>query len=531
MKKTRLALLGFAVLLASCGGGGDSSGNPPPPPGNGFTYVPGQFAAASTFAAQCKTPRTGTNPETNRPYPDRAGSTTAENYWLRSWTNDLYLWYSEVPDRDPALTNDTETYFDMLKTSATTSTGAPKDKFHFTYNSADWYALSTSGASVGYGIDWEVVAPAPPRSVLVRFVEPGSPAATAGIVRGMKLLLADGVDVVSDGTTAGVDKILEAMFPSATGGVHTMRFSVTSGALTNVTLTSGTVTADPVPMATTVTAISGAKVGYLLFNTHIATAEARLISAINTLKAAAINDLVIDLRYNGGGYLDIAAELAFMVAGPTQTAGKTFELVQFNSKHPVTDPVTNTPIAPVRFYTTSQGFPGTPSGTALPTLNLSRVYVLTTAETCSASESLINGLKGAGVAVYQIGVTTCGKPYGFYPQDNCGTTYFSIQFRGVNHVGFGDYAEGFAANRAPGIGDPQANLPGCAAKDDLGHALGDPAEELLRVAVTYRENGTCTPILPLGAGNGVQAMAVASGEGGAALLPPPQPWRENRILR
>ena len=74
---------------------------PTPAPPGGTTYKPGEFLAASTFAAQCKTPRTGTDPDTGKPYPDKAGSTTLENYWLRSWTNDLYLWYSEVPDRIP----------------------------------------------------------------------------------------------------------------------------------------------------------------------------------------------------------------------------------------------------------------------------------------------------------------------------------------------------------------------------------------------------------------------------------------------
>ena len=124
-------------------------------------------------------------------------------------------------------------------------------------------------------------------------------------------------------------------------------------------------TSDPVPITSTVTYTAG-KVGYLLFNEPHRHRRSRLITAINTLKAAAINDLVIDLRYNGGGYLDIASELAYMVAGPTQTAGKTFELVQFNSKHPVTDPVTGHADRAGRFLTTTQGFPGTPSGRRCP---------------------------------------------------------------------------------------------------------------------------------------------------------------------
>jgi len=78
--------------------------------------------------------------------------------------------------------------------------------------------------------------------------------------------------------------------------------------------------------------------------------------------------------------------------------------------------------------------PATVPGSALPTLNLSRVFVLTTSSTCSASEAIINGLRGADIEVIQIGSGTCGKPYGFYPTDNCATTYFTIQFSGINNA-------------------------------------------------------------------------------------------------
>ena len=53
-------------------------------------------------------------------------------------------------------------------------------------------------------------------------------------------------------------------------------------------------------------------------------------------------------------------------------------------------------------------------------------------------------LRGIDIEVIQIGSTTCGKPYGFYGLDNCGTTYFTVQFRGVNAKGYGDYSDGFS---------------------------------------------------------------------------------------
>src|SRR5258706_14448633 len=139
-----------------------------------------------------------------------------------------------------------------------------------------------------------------------------------------------------------------------------------------------------------------------------------------------------------------------MIAATTFTAGETFELTVFNDKHPTTDPVTGQPITPMGFHSTSLGFGATPpAGTALPNLDLSSVYVLTGPDTCSASESVINSLRGVGVNVIQIGSTTCRKPDGFYPNDTCGTTYFSIQFKGVNQMVFGDYPDGFSPMNTP----------------------------------------------------------------------------------
>jgi carboxyl-terminal processing protease len=99
---------------------------------------------------------------------------------------------------------------------------------------------------------------------------------------------------------------------------------------------------------------------------------------------------------------------------------------------------------------------------------------------------VINGLLGAGVTVNLIGHNTCGKPYGFYPQDNCGTSYFAIEFEGVNAQNFGDYADGFV----PG-GGGQAGPPGCQVADDFTHDLGDPAEARLQAALQFKASGSC----------------------------------------
>ncbi len=478
-KRVRTAALkGCVVLalvnLAACGSGGGSASTP---------WVQGVFAPSSNFAAQCAAPRNGIDPVSGGPFPDTQGSTLSENNFLRSWTNELYLWYGEVPDADPAGYS-TPAYFDLLKTSAITPSGRPKDRFHFTYPTEVWEKLSQSGVQAGYGVEWALIAAAPPRTVMVAFTEPGSPAAAANIARGTQLLTVDGIDVASGNAAA----LNAGMFPASAGESHSFEVLDPGAAVPrSVILQSADIASTPVPNVNTVATADGS-VGYMLFNDHVATAESELIAAINQLKSAGISDLVLDIRYNGGGFIDIANELAYMIAGPARTAGRSFERMQFNDKHPSTNPVTLQALTPTPFHDRSQGF-SVSSGQALPSLNLPRVYVLTGSGTCSASESIINGLRGIGMQVIQIGSTTCGKPYGFYPQDNCGTTYFTIEFKGVNDANFGDYADGFAPqNTAGAAGVP---IPGCSVADDFTHALGDPLEGRFAAALTYRTSAIC----------------------------------------
>jgi carboxyl-terminal processing protease len=521
-----LLVTSLATLLGvSACGGSSSPGNA----GTGGTYTAGVFLPESTFAAKCASPRSGTDPITHVAYPDIAGSSADENNWLRSWTNDLYLWYSEVPDLNPA-SYTTVNYFPLLKTSAITASGAAKDKFHFTYSTQVWESLSQSNTDVGYGVQLDVISASPPRKIVVAFTEPGSAAsqAPASLARGATVLMIDGTDINTT-DSAGVDKLNAGLTPATAGETHTFQVQdLGSAASRSVTLVSANVTTSSVPTVQTISTATGT-VGYLLFNNQLAQAEAQLVSAINTLKSAAVTDLVLDMRYNGGGFLDIASELAYMIAGPQPTAGQTFELIEFNSKHPSTDPVTGAAIAPTEFHTMTLGLsPSVTRGQPLPSLNLPRVYVLTTSGTCSASEAVMNSLQGVGVQVIQVGTTTCGKPYGFYPADNCGTTYFSIQFRGVNARSFGDYSDGFSPSAAMTASTgSNATFPGCTVSDDFTHALGDQNESLLFSALSYRATQSCgTPPAGLAPNAAVKWLARA---GQSYLVR--SPMREIRILR
>ncbi|MCZ6503305.1 MAG: S41 family peptidase [Gammaproteobacteria bacterium] len=530
----------LVAMLAGCssGGGGGNSASPPiaaavpatdtgsSGSSSGNTFMSGVFQPFSNFDALCATPRTGTDPSTGASFSDSQGTFVDENNWLRSWSNELYLWYDEIVDIDPQ-DETTPDYFDLMKTFATTPSGAPVDKFHFTIPTDDFQALSQSGISAGYGAVFAILASSPPRSVVVAYTEPDSPAASdpANLLRGASILNVDGADLVNGNSSADIDTLNAGLFPADVGETH--QFTVLDlGSVEprEVTLTSALITSDPVQNVGTITTNTG-EVAYMSFNDHIATAEQELIDAIVQLNSSGITDLVLDLRYNGGGFLDIANELAFMIAGPAAASGRTFEELQFNDKHPVFDPVTGATLSPIVFHTTSVGFSAT-ANEPLPSLDLSRVFILTGPGTCSASESIINGLRGIDVEVIQVGSTTCGKPYGFYAFDNCGTTYFSIQFRGVNAKDFGDYTDGFSPDNVVQVEGTQ--VPGCSVADDFTHQLGDREEARLAAALAYRVDGSCPAASGFTASRAAVSLAPLSAVDG--VVPKPI-WLQNRILR
>lgn len=489
------------ALLAGCGG-----------PSSGQTTVSGPPQVTIEFPPQVTNPTdpTTTTPVSsqtsaqlcspNNPYRQDAeaaispGSLDSEKRWLRAYLDEKYLWYKEVPNIDPAATRysneqdvytSLDNYFQDLKTPLLTASGKRKDQFSFTYPTKAWNDLSQSGVVFGYGFELYQASRTPPRGLRVTYVETGSVADKSGIQRGDVLVTADGVSADA-GDRAGVDVLNASLFPSDPG-THSFVFSRNGVSLPAITLLAGNVVKNPV-LVSKVLSVGADKVGYIVFNDHIATSELALIQAINQLKTANVSDLVLDIRYNGGGFLFIADELAYMIAGQARTQDKVFDRLQFNDKRQ-----SETASSADYFYNTSCVLDSKFNCTQeqpLPTLNLPRVFVLTTGGTCSASEAIINGLRGVDVDVRIIGGNTCGKPYGFTAKDNCGISYFPIEFQGTNNKGFGDYADGFS--------------PTCKAADDLSKALGNTTESLLATALYNRSNNACP------------AVAAASVQGGAA---------------
>lgn len=456
MKKLILSGL-VALFLAGCGGGGGSGSDPS---GGGSAYPD-----PSTLANVC-------TPE-------------GEKSWVRAHLDDVYLWYREIVEVNPGNYATASDYFNALLVKS-------RDRFSFSESQAVIDAYFQSGETVGYGA---VFVRDTSQRLRVTYSEPNSPAKLAGIDRGAQIVNIDGVAEGSLGRAAFHD----ALYPAHSGDTHSFDVLDLGASTTRrVTLTAQAVVSSPVLKNQVLALPSGQKVGYLVFNDHIASAEAPLSAAITQFAAAGINDLVLDVRYNSGGYLYIASEVGYMIGGsPTQ--GKVFEQLHFNDKHPEK---TNDPANSMPFFDTDT------NNKPLPSLGLSRVFVLTGPGTCSASESIINGLSPF-VQVITIGGATCGKPYGFIQKNNCATAYFAIEFEGVNATGHGGYVNGFA--------------PACGVADDLDHAFGDTNERLLKTALAYQSTGSCP--------------ATSLTQSSSALYAPQPvrevyraPWRESRIL-
>jgi C-terminal processing protease CtpA/Prc len=423
LRSTAALVCCCAGLLTGCGGGGSSGGG---------------SSSTDTVVAQC--------------------SALDQRQFVRQHIDDKYLFYRYAGTTLPSSHTGTgEVYFYDI----TRNTIPSMDRYSFVMSTSEASATFQEGVDTGLGLFGRYDAN---NHVRITRAEPNSPGGLAGMQRGDRLLAINGLPIVGSVTQAQND----AFFTSTAGAIVTLDYSRGSDpSVRHVSLTAASYTNTPLPLSKVMVA-NNQNVGYLAFHSHILPAELQLADTFQQFAQAGVNELVLDLRYNNGGYTAIASQVAYMVAGAA-TSQKVFEYVMNNDKHSdanYTEP----------FYN-SIGLNTQRRGEFLPTLNLTRVYVLTSSQTCSASELIINGLRGIDIEVIAIGGTTCGKPYGMLQQNYCDSAYFALQFESTNAKGEGRYTSGLA--------------PTCSASDDVEHALGDPAETMLSMALSHQSTGRC----------------------------------------
>lgn len=445
--------LAAVLALQGCGGGGDGGGE------GGSVYFDAPYEPSDQLAQQCTDLR--------------------EKQFIRSYLDEMYLWPEQVQRRDATAYPDARAYFsDILAPSNV-------DRFSFSLTSADADAQENA-VSFDPGIYWtNTGVPAAPIWRVTR-VDPGSPADIAKIQRG---------DTLVGKVSTNLD--------SPTGPYFYNFTYQRNGQTNSVYLVPTQINEDPVGAFSLINTATR-RVGHITFDAHFGNAQDQLIEQIRLAQQTGVNELVVDLRYNGGGFVYIAGSLASMLS-PRQTVSAQPVFVELLA-NPKLQAVAGRSLLRLNpFVSSTNDVPAYPSGTPLPNLNLSRVYVLTTGSTCSASETLINGLRGVGVTVHVIGDTTCGKPYAMYRRDNCEVAYYPILARGVNAQGWGDFQNGFK--------------PTCQVMDDLDHPRGDPAEAQLNAALVHMETGSC-PADALGSSRSVAKAQMSSTPLAAGIEPP-----------
>ena len=370
--------------------------------------------------------------------------------WLRGYMADWYFWSGQSPNPGPGSYASVPDYFDALLFGG--AAPVPADRWSYIQDSASYSQFFGDGRTLGYGVSVNGLELQLP--LKLRYVEPLSPAAAAGLARG---------DVVSSVNGRSAAELVaandfSALSPARAGDVLTLVIDAPGGPKT-VTLTAGTYALTPVSTTRLLSLSNGRKAGYLLLKDFITQAEAPLSDAVAQFRAAGATELVVDLRYNGGGRISTAALLATLVTGSSQP-DQVFARLTFNARQSASSG--------------SYRLGAIPGAAAF-----SRVVVLTGARTCSASELVVNGLKPY-VDVVTIGSASCGKPFGFQPRESCGNTYSAVNFESTNGLGQGGYYNGIAAT--------------CSAADTFSGTLGDPAEALTAAAVSYLQDGSCPAV-------------------------------------
>lgn len=364
---------------------------------------------------------------------------------------DWYLWNELVPAVDYNSYSDPQKLIDALKYS--------EDRWSFIADKAETNALFGSGETKGQGLDfgYDQIA----EKIRISFTYNASPAGKAGMYRGMIVNKINGKNFVeSIKDNSYIDELSKSTI--------TYEIIDTAGIVKNYTIANGDVKITTV-LYQTIKNVGSKKVGYLVFNSFLGTSEAELTNAFAYFKSQNIDELILDLRYNGGGYVYISEYLGHIIVG-NKYKDKIFNIEKFNSNHS-------------RYNDTIKfGALAKKKSTTAPTLDLGRVFIIASKSTASASELLINGLKPY-MTVIQIGDVTHGKPVGFFPFTFRDTQIFPVSFESTNANGVGGYYDGIT--------------PNVYKNDGLKYVFGDVREDCLKEALYYIENNSPSPIGPV----------------------------------
>jgi carboxyl-terminal processing protease len=353
-------------------------------------------------------------------------TTKTANEYIYEQFKDWYLWYNQIPEIDPNGIETQEALIDSIKN--------PLDRWSFSASLTEINKLLDGGEYTGFGGGLILDAD---NKIKISFVYKNSPFGRAGVDRGWEVVSVNGYtsdDIKNIETALSSKELVSFELYDLNQIKHS--FSLKKEAISiNTVLYSNVINS------------GNSKIGYFVFDSFLGTSVTELDSVFSRFKNENIDELIVDLRYNGGGLNNIANQLTAEIGG-LKVKDKVISKLKHNDKHSDTD--------------TSQK--STFKGVSL---ELNRVYFITTRQTASASELVINNLSPF-MEVNLTGSNTNGKPVGMYvfSVQKLDLAILPICFKITNALGNGDYYDGLQVNTNE--------------VDDLSHAWGNPEESMLK---------------------------------------------------
>ncbi|MDJ0911509.1 MAG: S41 family peptidase [Woeseiaceae bacterium] len=382
------------------------------------------------------------------PPPPSGCSANEQKQFVLDAMNDWYLWNDRLPANVDI--NSYATPSDLLAFLTTFSpddgSGNPIDRFSFIGSAEADQQFFGEGRFEGFGFSSRFVAT---NDLRLTRVFTDSPANAGGLARGQRILELNGRTIADIQAAEGVNAVFDT-------SPLTFRMRETDGTEFETTIARDIVTIDPIPQFRIIDN-GGTPVGYMELATFISTADAQFNTAFATFVNAGVTDVIIDMRYNGGGLVSTAELLGDYLGGEVAT-NFVFSDTRFNADRAAANNSLR------RFAEQANS------------VSLVRFIVIASGNTASASELVINGL-GPHAEVVIVGDDTFGKPVGQVGFTFCDNILRPTAFQTVNADGFGDYFDGLPVN--------------CPAADDLNVAVGDLADPNIVTSLSYLTNGFC----------------------------------------
>ena len=365
-------------------------------------------------------------------------------YLMRQW----YYWYDKMPSVKKEDYSDPYKLIEAMRYY-------PPDRWSFVADYNEFIA-EMQGEFVGHGIRFGIDDGKKARIAMIYSLSPLFKAPN-NVRRGWIVKSVNGYDIAQILLDGDEDKYNTALGPGTEGVTNKFVFIKPDGTEIEISSTKTRFTINSVLLYDTLHLSSGVT-GHLVFESFIQPSPKELETAFAFFKANNVKDLILDLRYNSGGYLYVAQGLASYIAGNGPAASNSvFATLKYNDKNQEQN-------SSFTFKTTNSP------------LSLTRVIVITTRSTASASEAVMNGLRPF-MDVFSVGDTTNGKPVGMNGWE-VGEKYFywPITFKMVNKNNEGDYFEGIA--------------PGKVLPDDITHDFDNRNELCLKEAIHFLETGS-----------------------------------------